>query len=169
MASLAITSAQLFGAQSIVNAGPRKKIVSAQEFNFPGLQNDNAFRQAIGGRGEIWTFSGLLRSTAQSTIAAAADNLNTILNGSTTGDPTAPAVTDGIHFFMRYQILLKFMASDTTNFSVLYQGTGTAGGIDNMVIPDDGFQLGPRELAREGANYRAIQPFQMTMRRLGVA
>lgn len=166
MASLAITKDQLFGASSLVRVDTRRRLIIAQEFNFPGLAQNNAFRQALGGKGELWIFSGLLRSSSQSSLAAAADNLNTILNGSTTGDPTAPAVTDGIHFFLRYQVQLKFLAADSSQFSVLYQGTGTATGIDNMVIPDDGFQLGNREAAREGSNYRVVQPFNMAMRRL---
>jgi hypothetical protein len=161
MASLSITKDQLVGANSSLSIVGRDAIIATQDFTFPGLLNNNRFVTPLGGSGEDWQLTGLLRSAVLSTVAAAVDELDLIIDG----DGSTGEVTSGLMSFYQRQTLLNFLASDTSPFSELYQGSATTG-IDNMVIAAGSLGLGNREKVIVGSQYRVIQPVSFVLRRL---
>lgn len=150
MPAISRTLAQLFGADSAVNSLEYIQVADAQEFFFPGLSA--AFVSALGNRGWIARFSGLLRGTSSTTASVAAQNLLTLIRT--------------IEGYERDGTELNLFVGDSTLMADLYTGSEATNWL-GVVMP--GTRFGQRAFARSGTNITAIAPFDMVYRILRFA
>lgn len=147
-----ITFDQLFGSNSQVMLLRESPLDDKMRFAFNSF--NAVFITGMGTRGHEYEFSGIIRTSAQTSAAAAVAEFNGII---------ANASNNGIADYKDAATLLSF-AADSGQLATLIKGSAGAQ-LSNVVI--DRFDLtGPRQYSREGSNWRVTAPFAMLMVRL---
>ena len=148
MANTTKTIAQLFGSSSTFS--PRRSArsrIDLQEFSLPGI--DGVFATVLGEHGTEIVGSGSMRSSAESTRAAAGTALNVLV--------------EVVKALWRDGIVIDLFYDESTNLENLYDGSAA---YTNLVIRDF-TENGPRYfIYPTGSTFIAVGEFEITFLKL---